>query len=393
MVENRDQTLNSDNAFCTSCGSEIAPDVDYCPNCDAEQLTIDQHAAETTSKAVNGTEETQPVPEDDSLQPETGQSQPASTEPATENSTDEVYIPNDSASETNCQQCGTTVKSHEWFCSFCGKERPMCPDCGAEMDEEQCKNCDTHRKAPCGNCGLTIDASLQECPNCEYNESESVATMSADRKKKALGLGGVGGVAFLVVSSIVPGPAIIGGLLGALVSSPFVIYGGLIAFYYNKKESNAEERTAADLSKGREQNKTKEWRDMKREERKEMLRTAAQGLNAAGKAASAYEEKKRKEQKEERLDEKLQTADQMQQQAQQEIQHAQQEKQHAQQKQQQAEQKKKQIEESVADVPKGCPRCQTKWRGSGGMLSSQNYEELAPGMFQCMECGREVNLG
>ena len=400
MTGNGGQTPGSNEAFCTSCGSVIPADVSYCPECNAEQLTIDRQQSNESEpsrqRTDHGGEKTQTIQTTEPVETQKSRNQeqkPVSTEPATVEGSDEIYIPNNSGSETNCQRCGTGIKSHEWFCSFCGKERPMCPDCGAEMDDESCKNCDTNRKAPCGNCGLTIDASLQECPNCGYNESDSVANMSAERKKKALGLGGVGGVSFLVVSVVVPGPTILGVLFGTLVGGPFALWGGVIAFYYDKKESNADDRTAADLSKGREQHKTKEWRDMKREERKEMLRTAAQGLNAAGKAAAAYEEKKRKEQKEEKLDERIEAREREIQQAQEMQVQTHEKMQQAEQQMQQAEQKKKQIENSVADVPRGCPRCGVKLRGSGGMMSSKNYEELAPGVFQCLECGREINLG
>lgn len=261
------------------------------------------------------------------------------------------------------------------------------------MDDQKCKNCGLARQAPCGECGLMISAATEECPNCGYNESEKVATKSQSRKKKALATGGVGIVLFFVVGSMVPGPDIIGAAAGALIASPFIVWGGMIGIYYDRKESKSDRRTAADLSKGREQNKTKKWRDMKREERKAMLNAAAQGLSTVGSAAQAYGKKKQKEQKEQQLDQRIQAATQAHQEAQQTTQQALQEQEQAQMKQQEAEEKKKQIEESVADVPKGCERCGTRWRGSGGMLSSKNYEELAPGRFQCAECGKNVNLG
>ena len=293
----------------------------------------------------------------------------------------------------NCQRCGTQVTVNEWFCSFCGKERPMCPDCGAEMDDEKCKNCGTPRQAPCGNCGLMINGTAKECPNCEYSEAEEIKKKSSGRKKKALALAGVGVLSFFVVGSVIPGPSIIGTAVGAIVGLPFISWGALVAFYYSRKESKSEQRNAAELSKGREQNKTKEWREMKQEQRKAMLNAAAEGISAAGEAAQAYGKKKEKEQKEKQLDERINQANQELTKAQQKQQEAAQEKQRAQNKQQQAEQRKQEIENSVADVPKACPRCKEKWRGSGGMLSSQNYEELAPGRFQCTECGETVNLG
>ena len=238
-----------------------------------------------------------------------------------------------------------------------------------------------------------INGTAKECPNCEYSEAEEIKKKSSGRKKKALALAGVGVLSFFVVGSVIPGPSIIGTAVGAIVGLPFISWGALVAFYYSRKESKSEQRNAAELSKGREQNKTKEWREMKQEQRKAMLNAAAEGISAAGEAAQAYGKKKEKEQKEKQLDERINQANQELTKAQQKQQEAAQEKQRAQNKQQQAEQRKQEIENSVADVPKACPRCKEKWRGSGGMLSSQNYEELAPGRFQCTECGETVNLG
>lgn len=274
------------------------------------------------------------------------------------------------------------MASNEWFCSFCGKERPKCPDCGAEMDDEKCKNCGKPRKAPCGNCGLTIEATVEECPHCDYNESEQVSEKSSGRKRKALGLGGLGIAAFFVVGSVVPGPAIIGTLVGGLVALPLLSWGLLVAFYYDRKESKAENLNAADLSKGREQNKTKEWREMEQEQRKAMLNAAAEGLSAAGEAAQAYGKKKEKEQKEKRLDERINQAEQ-------ELTKAQREKQEARKKQQQAEQRKKQIEESKADVPSVCPRCNANWSKGWG---SGAYKKLGEEAWQCTECGETVGV-
>lgn len=269
----------------------------------------------------------------------------------------------------NCQRCGSQVAANEWFCSFCGKERPMCPDCGAEMDDEQCKNCGIPRQAPCGNCGLMIDGTAKECPNCGYNEAEEVKEKSSGRKKKALALGGIGVVAYFVVSSVMPGPGIIGTAVGAVVAIPFLSWGGLTAFYYNRKESKSEQRNAADLSKGREQNKTKEWREMEQEQRKAMLNAAAKGVSAAGKAASSYAEKKKKDEQVEQLSEQLDET----------VEYAQQQEQEA----QAAKQQVQEIENSQVDVPKKCPFCGAKWSAGWG---SGSYTKLGPETFQCTSC-------
>lgn len=199
----------------------------------------------------------------------------------------------------NCQRCGTSLAADDWFCSHCGKERPQCPDCGAEMDDQKCKNCGTPRQAPCGNCGLLIDATLTECPNCGYNESEEVSGTSAGRKKKALALAGAGVVAFFLVGAVVPGPDIIGTVLGAIVALPLLSWGGLIAFYYSRKESKATDLVAASLKKGREQNKSKAWREKEKEQRKQAMEAVGNVASAAGEAASSYAEKKKAEQEQE----------------------------------------------------------------------------------------------
>lgn len=276
----------------------------------------------------------------------------------------------------NCQRCGSQVAANDWFCSFCGKERPMCPDCGAEMDDEKCKNCSTPRQAPCGNCGLMIDGTIEECPNCGYNEAEEVRDKSSGRKKKALAFGGVGVVAYFVVSSVIPGPSIIGSVVGASTAFPFILWGGLTAFYYNRKESKSEQRNAADLSKGREQNKTKEWREMEKEQRKAMLNAAAEGVSAVGEAASSYADKKKKDQEVEQL--KGQNK-QLEESLNDTVEYAQSKEQEA----RAANDKVEQIQNSQVDVPKKCPFCGAKWSAGWG---SGSYTKLGPETFQCTSC-------
>jgi hypothetical protein len=246
----------------------------------------------------------------------------------------------------------------------------MCPDCGAEMDDEKCKNCGLARQAPCGECGLMISAAREECPHCGYNESEEVATKSQGRKKKALGLGGVGVLSFFVVGSLIPGPDIIGTAVGALVALPFVSWGGLIAFYYNRKESNAVDRTAASLSKGREQNKTKAWREKEREQRQKALEATADVAGAVGEAASSYAEKKKKDEQVKELSSQLEKTAEYAEQKDAEARKAKQEKQELKQN---------------PDLPSKCPRCGTSW--SGGLLGSGNVERFSNGRkASCTEC-------
>jgi excinuclease UvrABC ATPase subunit len=221
-----------------------------------------------------------------------------------------------------------------------------------------------------------INGTAKECPNCGYNEAEEVKEKSSGRKKKALALGGVGVVAFFVLSSVIPGPSIIGSAVGALAALPFISWGGLIAFYYNRKESKSEQRNAADLSKGREQNKTKEWREMEKEQRKAMLNAAAEGVSAVGEAASSYAEKKKKDQEVEQL---KGTVKQLDEQVDEAVEYAQDKEQEA----EVANQRVEQIQNSQVDVPKKCPICGAKWSAGWG---SGSYTKLGPETFQCTSC-------
>lgn len=153
-----------------------------------------------------------------------------------------------------------------------------------------------------------------------------------------------------------------------------------------QQESNSEQRNAAELSKGREQNKTKEWREMEQEQRKQMLKAVGKGVEAAGKAAETYSKKKNLDEKTKIANEEIEKGVEVQQEGAKQIEKGEE-------MQEQAVEYEKKVENSVTDVPKACPRCKEKWRGSGGMFGSQNYEELAPGRFQCTECGKAVNLG
>jgi len=215
-----------------------------------------------------------------------------------------------------------------------------------------------------------ITATAMECPHCGYNESAEVAEKSMDRKKKALGLGGAGIFAFFVVGSVVPGPSIIGTLVGGLVALPLISWGVLIAFYYQRKESNAQTRTASDLSKGREQNKTKEWREKERQERQQALEATAEIASAAGEAASSYADKKKKDKQVQELSSQLEET----------AEYAQQKGREA----QQAKREKQKLKESP-DLPSKCPRCGTSW--SGGLLGSGNVERFSNGRkASCTEC-------
>jgi len=275
-----------------------------------------------------------------------------------------------------CQQCGAEVAANDWFCSFCGQERPMCPDCGAEMDDEKCKNCGTPRQAPCTHCGLMIEATLSECPNCEHNEKERVKEKNASSKRKAATVAGFGGLLFIGIAAVTPGPSIIGVILGGIVSVPIIGYAGLTALVYANRESNADDHTVVDLSKGREQNKTKQWREMKREERMRLLESGAQAVAGVGETYASYAENKQYKQE---RDEAVDVANQA-------IEAANDESQ----KRQAIEQENQELK-SEPTLPDHCPRCGTDW--SGGVFGSKNVERFSNGRkASCTECTKEVLL-
>jgi hypothetical protein len=364
------RTPDDDEEFCASCGEIIDASAAVCPECGDKRRST---ASDTRSGEGASSESSRGQPPQrsgassaSSTAGGSGSPDVTTTEPASTGTTSTPPV----VEAVNCQRCGSKVTSDQWFCTYCGKERPQCPSCGAEMDEEQCKNCETPRKAPCGECGLMISASKEECPHCGYNRSEEVGQKSEGRKKKALALGGGGVVAFFVVSGMVPGPSIIGQAVGALAALPLLSWGGLTAFYYSRKETKAQDMTAAELSKGREQNKTKEWRAKEREQRKKALEATASVAGAAGKAASSYMDKKKKDEQVDELSSQLEET----------AEYAQQKETEA----QKAKQEKKKMKQSP-DLPSKCPRCGTSW--TGGIIGSGNVERFSNGRkASCTEC-------
>lgn len=264
----------------------------------------------------------------------------------------------------SCERCGTGLASDEWFCTYCGKERPTCPECGANMNSAGCVRCETPRMAPCSNCGLLIQTTKQSCPECGYDASKSSGSIFKSMGKVTSLIFMIGGiVAFLVLTSVIPGPAIIGQLIGGLLALPMIAMSlvGLGLFSYGKKKS--EKATAASIKNGRDKNKSKEYLE-KEAERK--AATADAIANMAGAAQEKIEERQKKKE----LDEKIEETERLQRKA----------KKH----QIEAQNEKERIQEQEVEVPSVCPFCGVKWRGK--MIGS-NYERLRPNTFQCTECG------
>lgn len=192
--------------------------------------------------------------------------------------------------EVTCERCGTDIPQSDWYCNHCGKERPRCPDCGAEMDETRCKSCGTIRQVPCKECGLMIDATAATCSNCGYNPIKEYQEKQESKMKQYLIVGGLGVVGFFVISGIIPGPAIIGTSLGVLIGGPIVVIAGAGALNAKRKEGKADEKTAGNIKKGRGQNKSKAWREKEKEEREAAMEMAAKGIDAMSDAADSWED-------------------------------------------------------------------------------------------------------
>lgn len=188
----------------------------------------------------------------------------------------------------SCERCGSDILQNDWYCNHCGKERPRCPDCGAEMDDTQCKSCGTVRQVPCSECGLMVDATASTCSDCGYDPIQEYEEKQQSAMKKYLVVGGVGVVAYFFISGIMPGPSIIGTALGALVGGPIVLIAGTGALNAKRKEEKAEDKTAGNVRKGRKQNKSKAWREKEKKEREAAMEAAAKGLDAVGSAADSW---------------------------------------------------------------------------------------------------------
>lgn len=275
-----------------------------------------------------------------------------------------------------CTQCSSQLAANDWFCNHCGQERPDCPECGAEMTEYKCKVCDLPRQAPCMECGLMISATKTTCPECGHDEAKNVKESSASARNKSLATVGIGVVILLVAHVIVPGPDVLGVLVGLLFAVPFLILGGVFTLLFGiggaktKDDDNYEEFSAADISKGVEKNKSKAWREKESREAQEAMQALGE---VASSAADAYTERKQKKQKDKQLKEQQKM-----------LEKKEREKQNIQNKAEKERKEKQKLKENPS-LPSQCPRCGADW--SGGLLSSPNVETYSNGRkASCTEC-------
>lgn len=138
---------------------------------------------------------------------------------------------------TVCATCGNyDLTDREWFCSVCGKERVDCPDCGSQMGDETCTDCDTVRKAPCEECDTLIKVTDNECSHCGYNPAAEYEKKSESHDsgssllpgKKALGVvAGVTVLSALFMSSGGAGSTLLGVLMFVALFLGISLYFGL----------------------------------------------------------------------------------------------------------------------------------------------------------------------
>lgn len=133
-----------------------------------------------------------------------------------------------------------------------------------------------------------IDATASTCSDCGYDPIQEYQEKQQSEMKKYLITGGIGVVAYVFISGIMPGPSIIGTALGALVGGPIVLIGGTAALNAKRKEGKADEKTAGNVKKGRNQNKSKAWRQKEKKEREAAMEAAAKGLDAVSNAADSW---------------------------------------------------------------------------------------------------------
>ena len=125
-------------------------------------------------------------------------------------------------SMVSCTTCGNyNLNGQEWFCSVCGKERADCPDCGSQMGDETCTNCDTARKAPCEECDTLIKITDKKCSHCGYNPGAEYEKKSESNDSTSLLPG-------KIAISVVAAFAVLGTLFVSSGGAGSTLLGGLI---------------------------------------------------------------------------------------------------------------------------------------------------------------------
>jgi len=163
---------------------------------------------------------------------------------------------------TTCTRCARDIPDNKWFCNFCGKERPKCPDCGADMNETQCISCGLPRKGPCTKCGKLITASTEECQHCGHSISSSGKSLTFWSAGIIIGLSLIVGI---ILSIIIPGPTIVDLIIVRVFLVGGIMTGGIISFLGVGASMMFSENHIISLEKGEKQNQSPEWAEEQRQ--------------------------------------------------------------------------------------------------------------------------------
>ncbi|WP_135820730.1 zinc ribbon domain-containing protein [Halostella litorea] len=174
-----------------------------------------------------------------------------------------------------CDRCSTTIQNDEWFCSYCGKKRPTCPDCGTDYSQaggdgsapaRQCPSCNLPRKAGCPECDAIIDATRTACPNCGNDAAEDRRGRTGKFKTRAIVFGvGIPVGAWLLFSGLP-------GILTWALWIPAAVMGGIGGLWYRQRmKVNADkirQQFVGEFSAAQKQHESYNYRQEKKEQRK-----------------------------------------------------------------------------------------------------------------------------
>lgn len=197
--------------------------------------------------------------------------------------------------------CDNQIGDDEWFCSYCGKRRAECPDCGSRYarSDRECSSCETPRKAACEECDSVIDATASICPECDAPNAEK-RSHGERRKKQGLALG----VATPVVAYVLFN-GLFSGILSVLTwffwiptASIGIILGYLVHRNGRKHISKALDDYPSSLKHGKTIHRTQAFVDHREEVKAERERKERERERKERERKRKERERKRKEKEE-----------------------------------------------------------------------------------------------
>ena len=81
----------------------------------------------------------------------------------------------------HCSKCGA-VNDGSKFCPECGKKYIPCPECKADMNEEDtiCRECNYELPKKCPKCGTALSKKIKFCPECGESIAKSCPNCKAE---------------------------------------------------------------------------------------------------------------------------------------------------------------------------------------------------------------------